>query len=324
LIAQEVLYPQFPGIAMLFSSSVFLKAPILYIYILSVINVDFKLKKNHIFHLIPFVLDFLIYLPNFYLGSYEEKINLLTGGMDSLIERKISYLIIHTQITVYLVLSFKKIFNYKKVYYQNFSSKDKFIYNWLLQLMIIITFTDVIALSKNIFLFKEVNHSYQSLLLVAQILSLVFISWFVLKALLEPKIFSGIKLSKFSLIDKENMFLEKKGNKELERLLKYMEKEKPYLNSSLTLEDLAYSFGRPKREVSELINQNFNIHFFDFVNSYRIKNAMKILKNIDNSKLTILEILYIVGFNSKSSFNSAFKKHTGLTPTKYRSHYLSK
>ena len=57
---------------------------------------------------------------------------------------------------------------------------------------------------------------------------------------------------------------------------------------------------------------------FDFVNEFRIKEAMNILKDTSKSKLTILEILYEVGFNSKSSFNTAFKKHTGKTPTQHR------
>jgi len=67
-----------------------------------------------------------------------------------------------------------------------------------------------------------------------------------------------------------------------------------------------------------LINHHMNQHFFDFVNEYRIQKAMKILKNNSKNHLTILEILYEVGFNSKSSFNTSFKKHTGLTPTAFR------
>ncbi|MEO0902667.1 MAG: helix-turn-helix domain-containing protein, partial [Bacteroidota bacterium] len=73
------------------------------------------------------------------------------------------------------------------------------------------------------------------------------------------------------------------------------------------------------RELSILINHKMGQHFFDFVNSYRIQSAVDILKDPTKKKVTILEILYEVGFNSKSSFNTAFKKHTGHTPTTYRS-----
>jgi len=61
-----------------------------------------------------------------------------------------------------------------------------------------------------------------------------------------------------------------------------------------------------------VINHYLKKHFFDFVNEYRINAAAEILKNPSNNKLTVLEILYDVGFNSKSSFNTAFKKIKGL------------
>ena len=77
------------------------------------------------------------------------------------------------------------------------------------------------------------------------------------------------------------------------------------------------------KDLSILINHNLNQHFFDFVNGYRIRKAMEILQNPKKSELTILEILYEVGFNSKSSFNTAFKKHTGITPTEFRKKHSS-
>jgi len=67
-----------------------------------------------------------------------------------------------------------------------------------------------------------------------------------------------------------------------------------------------------------MINHHLNKHFFDFVNEFRIEKAKSLLTNPAKQDLTIQEILYEVGFNSKSSFNTAFKKHCGLTPTQYR------
>jgi AraC-like DNA-binding protein len=74
----------------------------------------------------------------------------------------------------------------------------------------------------------------------------------------------------------------------------------------------------PAKDLSILINHKMGQHFFDFINRYRIEAATKLLENQVKPKLTVLEILYQVGFNSKSSFNTAFKNHTGLTPTQYR------
>ena len=97
-----------------------------------------------------------------------------------------------------------------------------------------------------------------------------------------------------------------------------MVEKRPYLNSSLTIQDVSNDIEIPVRDLSLLINHQLGQHFYDFVNAYRIESAMGILKDTSKSKVTVLEILYEVGFNSKSSFNTAFKKHTGNTPTAYR------
>jgi len=101
-----------------------------------------------------------------------------------------------------------------------------------------------------------------------------------------------------------------------------MREKEPFLDASLTIQKLAYQYGMPSRELSILINHHLNHHFFDFITTYRIKKAITVIENPSNKKLTILEILYDVGFNSKSPFNKAFKKHTGLTPTEYRANIL--
>ena len=97
-----------------------------------------------------------------------------------------------------------------------------------------------------------------------------------------------------------------------------MTAEKPFLNPSLTILEVSNAIQIPVRDLSVLINHTLGQHFYDFVNIYRIESAMEILKDPAKNKLTVLEILYEVGFNSKSSFNTAFKKHTGNTPTVYR------
>jgi AraC-like DNA-binding protein len=70
------------------------------------------------------------------------------------------------------------------------------------------------------------------------------------------------------------------------------------------------------RELSELINIEFGVHFFDFVNGYRVDTAKVMLT--DQPERTVLDVLYAVGFNSKSSFNTAFKKRTHMTPSAFR------
>ena len=67
-----------------------------------------------------------------------------------------------------------------------------------------------------------------------------------------------------------------------------------------------------------MINSKFGQNFYDFVNHYRIEEAKSIMVSNTDDKKTILEILYEVGFNSKSAFNNAFKKNTGKTPSEFK------
>ena len=101
-----------------------------------------------------------------------------------------------------------------------------------------------------------------------------------------------------------------------------MSNEKPYLTSTLTLKELAERLDLNPRILSRVINERKNQNFFDFINGYRIDDAKMILSNPAKRKMTILEVLYGVGFNSKSVFNTTFKKNTGVTPTEYRKRYL--
>ncbi len=72
------------------------------------------------------------------------------------------------------------------------------------------------------------------------------------------------------------------------------------------------------------IDHIMGLHLFDFVNEYRINHAKNLLLDQKQQDLSVLEILYDAGFNSKYSFNTEFKKRTGVTPTEYRKkHSLS-
>ena len=144
---------------------------------------------------------------------------------------------------------------------------------------------------------------------------MIYVCWYILKALKYPNLFSGVN-SKTKLIN--DLIEENKEvkllttNKEVKSLISYMKSKKPYLNPSLSIRNLSEEVKMNSRDLSILINQNLNQHFFDFINKYRIIEAMNILKNPAKKELTVLEILYEVGFNSKSSFN------TGFTSTQFK------
>ena len=97
-----------------------------------------------------------------------------------------------------------------------------------------------------------------------------------------------------------------------------MEKDKPYFNPKLTLEELSNISHIPQRSLTIVLNDELNQNFNDFINTYRIKESARMLSSRNHRFNTVLEVLYEVGFNSKSSFNTAFKKHMGMTPTQFK------
>lgn len=101
-------------------------------------------------------------------------------------------------------------------------------------------------------------------------------------------------------------------------LREYMEREKPYLNEDLSLSILAEQCDMNQAQLSQIINQYFKLHFYDYVNKYRIEEVKERLGSSDFSHLSILGIAYDCGFKSKSSFNRHFKKHTGLSPSEFK------
>jgi AraC-like DNA-binding protein/Tfp pilus assembly protein PilF len=105
-------------------------------------------------------------------------------------------------------------------------------------------------------------------------------------------------------------------------LTKRMADEQEYVNPDLTLAALAAMIHCSAKELSQVINERFGKNFNDFVNSYRIEFAQR--KLVAKPGLSILEIAFEAGFNSKTSFNISFKKLTGLTPRQFRCRQVKK
>ncbi|MGD2086431.1 MAG: helix-turn-helix domain-containing protein [Candidatus Aminicenantes bacterium] len=112
-----------------------------------------------------------------------------------------------------------------------------------------------------------------------------------------------------------------KADQHLNRLLRYMEEEKPYLEFELTLGDIARQLSIPQKELSQVINERLNKNFCTFINEYRIQEARRLLLGNSGKTLSVLDIAYESGFNSKTSFNMVFKKHLQMTPTHFRKIY---
>lgn len=105
--------------------------------------------------------------------------------------------------------------------------------------------------------------------------------------------------------------------KDLEELLV---KKQHFLNPTLTLSEVAEELNLSKSHLSRIINNELNISFTDYLNSLRVEKAKEYIDNSEFKKYTIVAIGLEAGFNSKSTFNKAFKKVTGRTPSEYKRH----
>jgi len=110
----------------------------------------------------------------------------------------------------------------------------------------------------------------------------------------------------------------KESNRYIDKLRHIMEVEKVYRDPNLTIKTLASKLVISSRTLSQIINDQLETNFYEFVNQQRIKEAQQLLNSPDSQQRPILEIAYDVGYNSKSAFNRAFKHFTGMTPSEFR------
>lgn len=101
------------------------------------------------------------------------------------------------------------------------------------------------------------------------------------------------------------------------RLQQYIAKEKPFLQASLTLRELAEMIDVHPNSLSELLNERMGVNFSAYINHYRVERFKEIAKLPENAHLSLLGLAYECGFNSKTVFNTFFKKETGMTPKQY-------
>ncbi|MEO8239188.1 MAG: helix-turn-helix transcriptional regulator [Flavobacterium sp.] len=301
--------------------------PLFYLYALAVCYVDFRLQLKHLLHIIPFVVLNLVLTPRFYLAEAVDKLRFFDSH-NQMPEMCFLRILIEAQYFFYIIIVFLVLKKYKEIYLENYANASASTYKWLFQMTVVFLTAHAIVICRNLLRYTGYDGMFLWANVVVGIVALLITCWFVLKALNYPELFKGVN-SKLQLT-KDILHVSETGISEKVKvqddaitqqiiLLKdYMAKNEPYLDPSLTIQELANQINMQARDLSVLINHHMDQHFFDFVNEYRIQKAMNILRNPSKKDLTILEILYEVGFNSKSSFNTSFKKYTQKTPTAYR------
>ncbi|OPB99197.1 AraC family transcriptional regulator [Elizabethkingia ursingii] len=300
-----------------------------YLYVLSVCYTNFRLKPKHLIHVIPFLAFNAFIMWGIIFVDRPAKIKFI-NSMGDMPLMQFFLLLFEVLFQVYFIASFLAIRKAKKVYLENYTNPNISALNALYKITILYYALHFIVLIRWLvtFIFGWGKVEIRDWIVCLDGFAFLFCTcWYLFVALNNPEFFRGVNsdlkpIEEVVPKQKATPFLVDEKNKEVEFLKDFMQGKEPYLDSSLTIQDLAEQVEMPVKDLSTLINLYMDKHFFDFVNEYRIEKAMQILKDPSQKELTVLEILYQVGFNSKSSFNTSFKKYTGKTPTDYRKEAL--
>lgn len=136
----------------------------------------------------------------------------------------------------------------------------------------------------------------------------------------QPAVFEGYRWSEPNApVKYRNSGLTPEASRSLlQNLQLFMREERAYHDPDISLDKLAAALNASKHHVSQIINEHLGASFFEYVNQLRVEEAKSLLAETTRSDLHVIEVAYTVGFNNKVSFNAAFKKVTGMTPTEYR------
>ena len=287
--------------------------PLLYLYTCSVLNPAFRLRPIHLWHLTPLLL--MLIPTQIAWQSLEEEIRVVAvQNAFSMRDGWLGFLmlVIYVQFGIYLVMAFRELQQYRRQLADNYSREDQIQLPWLRFFLWGILVVVMVGLVQNLLRFlTDSEQGYQFSVLLGGVVLLTFFVWFILKALRQPEIFSGISPvptdpPEKHLSDQERAKLQVLA----ERVEHHMRTQEAFLQPDISLKELATQLSVPPRELSLTINRIFGQNFFDYINQNRIALAQQKITEASDPKMTMLEIMYEVGFQSKSSFNSAFKKFT--------------
>jgi AraC-like DNA-binding protein len=301
--------------------------PLLFLYTQSLLYRDFTLSRNKWLHFVPFGFFFLAFELFYILQDKQAILKMLNNIADRRLPVVLywSSALVFGQYFIYMAATLQLIRKYKLAVRDNYSDPRYNNLRWLYSTIVFFSACMVLAAFNGFSRLTAWSQYYYLFFIVIIGLLFVFINRVLVVALVNPGIFGEmaappIAPSPASVLpppaspapDQEDT------KRALEQIRKYMQDKKPYLDADLTLEQLATQLSLRPKFLSRLINESLHQHFFDLINSYRIEEAKRLLTNPPDKKITVLEVLYQCGFNSKSSFNTLFKRYTGKTPTDFR------
>jgi len=324
LLLKQV-YFSYPSLGLWGSNLLLLCGPLIFFYAQSVIYKDFHITTRKTIHFLPFAILFLFTEILYLAAGYQKQTEIL----NRILQRKLPgsmYIVslgIYVHFVTYLLLALQLIKQYGQAAANKYADPKRVTLTWLKTTIWFFLLLLLVTLVGSYLSYQSFTKAYFIMLSCTVFLLLGFIVLMLFKALGNPAIFSVMEESEVKEAAQPAKYTSSTmadGDKKslLERLLQHMQTQKPYFEPELTLDALAAQLQVKPKILSQVINELQQQNFFEFINHYRIEEAKKLLNNPKDKKITVLEVMYEVGFNSKSSFNTLFKKSTGLTPSEYK------
>lgn len=327
---------KYPHVMLVVLGITFLMGPLHLLYTKSIVQSSRKFALKDWLHFIPFFVFEISIIPTLFKPASE-----LTASQQAIYTEGMSFSamlfnwLILAQIVTYLALTLAIIHRYTRRIKNLFSTIEKIKLDWIRNISLMAILVVSMFFLENTFFIVGVNLSH--FFNLTSILFAVFVYTMGYMGLSRSEIFATPEISQtigqspsvdFSESPGENFISPKyeksgltqeKARDYLDQLIQIMETEKPYRDSELTLGQLAEIVSISPHNLSEILNTQLSQNFFDFVNNYRVEEVKKNLADPAKQNIKILSIAFDAGFNSKTTFNTIFKKHTKLTPSEFRS-----
>lgn len=296
--------------------------PLLLFYVQTLQGQRKAVRRKDLWHFIPFVIHTLYYIPFFLQSSETKKLGLQqlqnveappAFSEAFFINEGIKFL----HLLFYLLLVYRRYRPFGKQHESPIlpSLRNRWLKQLLLALGLFLIF-DFSHLS-SIYLF---HYDYLFSIAKAVLLSGTFAIYYLgYSTIRQPEITTGaLEEEKPKKSYQKSSLKPSQAQLYLDQLLDKMKCERPYLQDDLKLNGLAAELGISTHHLSQVLNEHLGKSFSDFVNAYRVKHAQTLLVDPAYSQHTILSIAFDSGFSNKASFNAAFKKYSGQTPSAFR------
>lgn len=304
---------------------VFLIGPVFYFFVKTLLNSNLKINRKDLIHFVPAFIYLIYSLIVFITDKFLlEEYYFYADERDKDLDFWYQMLGLISML-YYLYLSLKYYLNYRALSIQEVSFADEIAFKWIKYFTI--AFGLILVLRVLFFILNpewgQFGSKFWYYLCFSVLLYYISLSGYF------NVIRSTMKLDTVLLIDLEpsvNTKSIERPNETREdlafpewkaKITHLFESKEVYKNPDLTLTDIATYLNTNRNIISKAINQEFQMNFNDFVNKKRAEAVIDQLKNGAHLKNTLLSIALASGFNSKATFNRAFKKHTGVTPRQF-------